>query len=337
MRFLKATYFVFMITLMVACSKSPSPQQPLPEIGFTLDLDTKSAVDNSNLHVAGSQIIVYDVHSRTSPSEEDQSETGLVQYIDGEVLECDGAAWNFSPKIPWTKRGTHEFFAYYSKNGKDGSSVGATVRYESTINGASSQTFNISSRHLTLDNQFDFMYATASRDLIHNDYSPVPLSFKHLCAAVRFRIVNTGTSANTFKEFSITGMSDRATAEIKTTGTPVIVSTVTQYAQMQVARENGLAANGGSMFIHSNIGKVSSDGYFIMWPHSADQYDDIRFSLEMSDREIKDRLLSEVANVNNWQAGYKYTYNINVGDNFIIFESVDVVDWITDDLILEER
>jgi hypothetical protein len=57
----------------------------------------------------------------------------------------------------------------------------------------------------------------------------------------------------------------------------------------------------------------------------------------MSDREIKDRLLSEVANVNNWQAGYKYTYNINVGDNYIIFESVDVVDWITDDLILEER
>ena len=337
MRFLKATYFVFMITLMVACSKSPSPQQPLPEIGFTLDLDTKSAVDNSNLHVAGSQITVYDMHSRTSPSEEDQSEAGLVQYIDGEVLECDGAAWNFSPKIPWTKRGTHEFFAYYSKNGKDGSSVGAAVGYESTINGASSQTFNISSWQLTLDNQFDFMYATASRDLIHNDYSPVPLPFKHLCAAVRFRIVNTGTSANTFKEFSITGMSDRATAEIKTTGTPVIVSTVTQKAQMRVARENGLAANGGSMFIHSNIGKVSSDGYFIMWPHSADQYDDIRFSLKMYDREIKDRLLSEVANVNNWQAGYKYTYNINVGDNFIIFESVDVVDWITDDLILEER
>ena len=337
MRFLKATYFVFMITLMVACSKSPSPQQPLPEIGFTLDLDTKSAVDNSNLHVAGSQITVYDVHSRTSPSEEDQSEAGLVQYIDGEVLECDGAAWNFSPKIPWTKRGTHEFFAYYSKNGKDGSSVGATVEYESTIDGASSQTFNILPWQLTLDNQFDFMYATASRDLIHNDYSPVPLSFKHLCAAVRFKIVNTGTYANTFKEFSITGMSDSATAKIKTTGTPVIVSTVTQNAQMQVARENELAANGGGMFIHSNIGKVSSDGYFIMWPHSADQYDDIRFSLEMSDREIKDRLLSEVANVNNWQAGYKYTYNINVGDNFIIFESVDVVDWITDDLILEER
>ena len=84
-----------MITLMVACSKSPSPQQPLPEIGFTLDLDTKSAVDNSNLHVAGSQITVYDVHSRTSPSEEDQSEAGLVQYIDGKVLECDGVAWNF--------------------------------------------------------------------------------------------------------------------------------------------------------------------------------------------------------------------------------------------------
>lgn len=337
MRFLKATYFVFMITLMVACSKSPSPQQPLPEIGFTLDLDTKSAVDNSNLHVAGSQITVYDVHSRTSPSEEDQTEAGLVQYIDGEVLECDGAAWNFSPKIPWTKRGTHEFFAYYSKNGKDDSSVGATVEYESTIDGASSQTFNILPWQLTLDNQFDFMYATASRDLIHNDYSPVPLSFKHLCAAVRFKIVNTGTSANTFKEFSITGMSDSATAKIKTTGTPVIVSTVTQNAQMLVTRENGLAANGGSMFIHSNIGKVSSDGYFIMWPHSADQYDDIRFSLKMYDREIKDRLLSEVANVNNWQAGYKYTYNINVGDNFIIFESVDVVDWITDDLILEER
>ena len=44
-----------------------------------------------------------------------------------------------------------------------------------------------------------------------------------------------------------------------------------------------------------------------------------------------------MATVNNWQSGYKYTYNINVGDDRIIFESVDVVDWINDDLILEER
>lgn len=336
MRFIKETYIVFLIGFAAACSKNPAPETKLPEIGFTLDLHTKATVDNSNLHTAGSQITVFDVHSRTSPSEEDQSEAGIVQYIDGKVLECDGSGWAFSPKIPWTKRGTHEFFAYYSKNGEDGSSVGTTVGYESTVDGASSQTFKTSSWQLTLDNQFDFMYATAFRDLIHNDYSPVPLPFKHLCAAIRFRIVNTSTTANTFEEFSITGMSDRATAEIKTSGTPVIVSSVTPGEQMKSTTKNELAANGGSMFVHANLGKVDDDGYFIMWPHNSSQYDGIRFSLEMSDREIN-RSLSEVANVTNWQAGYKYTYNINVGDNFIIFESVDVVDWITDDIILEER
>mgnify|MGYP003486101084 FL=1 len=137
MRYIKPTYFIFLIVFAAACSKNPVPETMSPEIGFTLGLQSKTTVDNSNLHTSGSQITIYDVHSRTSPSEEDQSEAGLVQYIDGRVLECNGSEWTFSPKIPWTKRGTHEFFAYYSKNGKDGSSVGATVGYESSIDGAS--------------------------------------------------------------------------------------------------------------------------------------------------------------------------------------------------------
>lgn len=328
-----------MITLMVACSKSPSPQQPLPEIGFTLDLDTKSAVDNSNLHVAGSQITVYDVHSRTSPSEEDQSEAGLVQYIDGKVLECDGAAWNFSPKIPWTKRGTHEFFAYYSRNAADGSSMdGVTVGYESTVDGAAVQTFNLPSWRLTPDNQFDFMYATALRDLIHQDYSPVPLPFRHLFAAVRFRLVNTSTANNTFQEFSLSGMSDTGAASIKTTGAPVITSqSITAGDQMVSTVDKELLSGGGSMYIHAGVGKVTEDGYFLMWPHTADLYKNIKFTLKMSRKTIEGKALTEMATVNNWQSGYMYTYNINVGDDFIIFESVDVVDWINDDLILEER
>lgn len=342
MRIIKTICCVLTAILSVACSKTPSQEQELPVIAFTLDMpQVKSIVDPSNLHTSGSQITLFDVHSRTSPSEEDQSEAGLVQYIDGKKLTCDGSIWDFDSKIPWTKRGTHEFIAYYSKNAVDGSSVADdVVTYESTADGASMHTLKIASSEdpwrLTLEDQFDFMYATAYRDLIHKDYSPVQLPFKHLFAAVRFRIVNTGTQARSLKSFTIKGMADKGYAEILTSGSPSI--TVQNGGNhMEVTATKALAANGGSLYVHSGTGKVAEDGYFLMWPHTAAYYANISFDLELSNMSRTDINLSDLSSVNNWQSGYRYTYNINVGDNFITFESVDVVEWINDDIILEER
>ena len=342
MRIFKIIYCVLTAILCVSCSKSPSQEQELPTMDFTFDMpQVKTIVDESNLHTTGSQITLFDVHSRTSPSEEDQSEAGLVQYIDGKKLTFNGSNWDFDSKIPWTKRGTHEFIAYYSKNAVDGSSVdGVSVTYESTVDGASLQTLYVASKatpwKLTLDNQFDFMYATAYRDLIHQDYSSVQLPFKHLFAAVRFRIVNTGTQTRTLNSFTIKGMADRGNAEIWTSGSPSI--TVTSSGdQMKVTETKALAANGGSVYVHAGTGKVAEDGYFLMWPHTKAYYDNIKFDLKLSDMNRTDMDLSDLSSVNNWQSGYRYTYNINVGDNFITFESVDVVEWIVDDLILEER
>lgn len=342
----KITYIISMALILLSCSKHTSEDENIPYIDFVMEqAETKSIIDGTNLNTSGSKIILYDVHSMTSPSEEDQSEAGLVQYLEGEVLTCDGSGWNFNRRIPWTKRGTHQFIAHFSKNANDGGSTvpeGIPVGYLSTVDGESAQTLNVASEakkwHLTKENQFDFMYANAYRDLIQKDYSPVPLPFKHLFAAVRFRVVNTGIESRNFEGFHLTGMSDSGCAVIEYNKNPNYSVSVTSGNQMEYdGAAVPLASGGGSVFVHAGQGKISENGYFLMWPQNASQYSNIKLNLQMSDKSLENTLLTSISSVNNWQAGYKYTYNINVGDDFIIFELVDVVDWIEDDLILEER
>jgi hypothetical protein len=46
--------------------------------------------------------------------------------------------------------------------------------------------------------------------------------------------------------------------------------------------------------------------------------------------------LAENPTIKTWAAGNKYIYKIDISDNIISFDVIRVVDWINDDIILEE-
>ena len=64
------------------------------------------------------------------------------------------------------------------------------------------------------------------------------------------------------------------------------------------------------------------------WPYDSDWEWDNPVSVTFN--------LASKGDVNNWRAGRKYIYNINIHDNRISF-SVKVVPWIEDEIILDER
>ena len=95
--------------------------------------------------------------------------------------------------------------------------------------------------------------------------------------------------------------------------------------------------------------KYGEDGFILIWPHTIADFSRATATLtyQMETWHRRDGWewdnpvsvtfnLASKGDVNNWRAGRKYIYNINIHDNRISF-SVKVVPWIEDEIILDER
>ena len=84
--------------------------------------------------------------------------------------------------------------------------------------------------------------------------------------------------------------------------------------------------------------KIGKDGCILVWPHDSSKLQKAVATLDTDrlgtattdviDLFIKDR-------IEQWQAGRKYIYTIEIADNRISF-SAKVVPWVIDDITLEE-
>ena len=80
---------------------------------------------------------------------------------------------------------------------------------------------------------------------------------------------------------------------------------------------------------------------FLIWPHSAadlaNAVIEIKYKLGNNNTETTNKIqLSENYTVKTWLAGNKYKYLIAVTDDNISLDVMRVVEWINDDVILEE-
>jgi hypothetical protein len=315
----------------------------VPNIGLDMDMaQTKALITPENLNTSGSRMIVYDVH---------QKENGLDQYMDDQYMEYRDGQWNFITKpeggeviqIPWTKKGVHNFFAYNTYDAAASKALPVKVGYtffeDNSSYTAKHQYLQIplyENWTLTKDNQFDFIYAYATRDVATGGYAPVPMEFKHLFAAVTVEVKNVSSANLTLNSLSFSNIKTSGNASVPFQGNVSYTLAPSSGTGLFLENPRQTIAQGGSCSLYTSYGE---GGAFLIWPHSAP--DLVNATIELTYRQgNSDRTasvnLAENQTIKTWAAGNKYIYKIDISDNTISFDVIRVVDWINDDIILEE-
>lgn len=323
----------------------------------------KSVITAGNFQTAGNTVRVYDrltVGNRTD------------LYINGRDAEYrndpqilpDGtvtsAGWHFMDGSRyWTRSGTHLFTAFLSgyhvsdKNETGGSffndiddiiadpSDQSRPKLAVEYNDADGS-LNIENWRISASNQFDFMYASHTRNVetAISPYAPVPLKMEHLFTAVQFNITNMvdyyPDSEATL--FILNGLNLSGSATVTPAASGCDVNTeINGTGQLTVNRTSALAYN-QPYNVFANVGNIGDDGCLLIWPHSQSELGaaSVELRLNNSIGSIGDHYELSLANedVTRWDAGNRYIYNFYIQDNRITF-TVEVVGWIYDDVIIE--
>lgn len=320
----------------------------------------KSVITAGNFQTAGNTVRVYDrltVGNRTD------------LYINGRDAEYrndpqilpDGtvtsAGWHFMDGSRyWTRSGTHLFTAFLSgyhvadKNKTGGSFFNdiddiiadpsdqsrpkLAVEYDDADG-----SLNIENWRISASNQFDFMYASHTRNVetAISPYAPVPLKMEHLFTAVQFNITNMVDYYPDSKAdiVILNGLNLSGSATVTPAASGCDVNTeINGTGQLTVNRTSALAYN-QPYNVFANVGNIGDDGCLLIWPHSQSELGAASVELYLSD-SIGEHYVLSLANedVTRWDAGNRYIYNFYIQDNRITF-TVEVVGWIYDDVIIE--
>ena len=229
---------------------------------------------------------------------------------------------------------------------------------------ASTESLIIKEWKLSTVNQFDFMYAHHTRDLEDinelDPYRPVPLQMKHLFAAVQFNVVNLipedVESSVKIGGIFLYNIRASGSAVIKRNGSGGELMPVIELNDniKQIFRTNFsgyLTVSYGvsnAVNVFKNEGNIGDDGFILLWPQSRDIlgepgiidkasciYAQLTIQKSASETDPETATISlATSEIRSWDAGKKYIYNIYIQDNRISF-TVEVVDWIVDDVTIE--
>ena len=363
-----AYIFVAFALILNGCDKHTDTPGVSEDAYISLKLNvaekTKSLINpdsqTSNFQTAGSRITLYDVYTPSA----DEGSADLIQYLDEQNLRCDGSDWIFTKsqtndeeiKIPWTKSGQHDFFAYNSHDAASGQSIPYAVGYSSFEDNPASNTtgrhqyFRVpASGDITLttqNNQYDFIYSSKNRDILVEGHDEVEMNFKHLFAAVYFEVKNISQNTIRLNIFSLGGIKDKGNAEIAYNGNVTLSLSATKASALFEQNPNKELKTGESYVIYSGCGAGQA---FLIWPHTIADFDNASFYINYNpgkdrwdnwnnaeDPEVELSGADSPYKVNNWAAGSVYKYYITITDNNISLSVIKVIDWINDDVILEE-
>lgn len=347
------TYFLLAIgVLSLSCVKTETVTQDetanVP-IFFNTEAGTlaesKSIITSTEtFNKAGNRLKVYDKHTIGTSS---------AMYIDGLEYTYGAGGWTSEPTKYWTKEGIHEFSvhnSYITATQAQGTGVSAP---EVTYN---QQDKSLSISKWTPDHRFDFLYASASRDLsAPNPYAPVHLQMKHLLCAVQFNIedlipkIDDHATKIKFNSIKISNFKNTANITIPFKGEPEIsfetgLNSITLDGQTQelefakpfnIFKGNEYGDEGCLLFLPHNreiFETVSIDLVYTEIRWEAGNYGQWNQKTETKRKSIN---LSSQGNASNWKTGNKYIYSFLIHDDKISFK-VDVVPWVIDDVILDE-
>lgn len=197
------------------------------------------------------------------------------------------------------------FFAYYPY----GNSA-FTIQSAANATGAPTYAYTVPS---AIVNQVDVMTAQ-NVNILGGGSSPVSLTFKHRCAAIRFSVTNDRSSAITLNSVSIEG--------VKYTGT-LNEETWTLGSSVNSSSSNPFTLNYGSSIAASATANVTgTTNIFLMLPQTLPATAKIKLVVDNEELE------AEITGT--WVAGKQYNYSLTVKNDVIIVvdEYTEIVDWV---------
>lgn len=184
----------------------------------------------------------------------------------------------------------------------------------------------------------DILYASAERDLYGNeDYSTVPLHFRHACAGVQFNLVNA--SSNVLKDvrnIRLVGLQNRGNFTFDSQGSAAWVldgSTIGESDSEQPFGGMCTLPDGG-LPVNLNVKHPLYDEKVLMVLPQTIYKTPVTLHLEYikegdAEYAVRNIELGWLGGVTptEWKSGEKYEYNLTITDNTITFEVI-VVDWV---------
>ena len=184
----------------------------------------------------------------------------------------------------------------------------------------------------------DILYASAERDLKDNeDFSTVPLHFRHACAGVQFNLVNASSNVLTsVRNIRLVGLQNRGDFVFDSKGSAAWEldgSTVGANDDNQPFGGLCTLPNGG-LPVNLNVKHPLYDEKVLMILPQTIYKTDVTLHLEYikegdTEYAMRDIELGWLGGTTptEWKSGEKYEYNLTITDNTITAEVI-VVDWV---------
>lgn len=266
------------IAAIAALSALCSCQKETPEqssnVVFDVNVEeegTKSLLRYNNFKTSGNELHVYDQLSF--------SENVSAWYIN-DTLRANGSAWVLDDEYPWTRNGTHRFFAWLCKDNTVNPALSPETLFGSKfVFDSNNSKIEIAATEMTVTGpQFDFLY---SEPVVRpmgagSNHDAVPLNMKHLFSAISVGAQNTMEESDvTVTEVKILGLKNRKSATIKFDGT------TPQVTYANAAHTENFVSTHSGVTIQHNIERnkrmrdimtgVDATKPILVWPQTASE------------------------------------------------------------------
>lgn len=285
--------------------------------------------NNIDLNTSGHTMVVYDYMQANLNSP--VGTTGW--YMDGVTMECDpNGGWHYSgdyedSEFLWLDQTRHSFFGWLVMSS---SPVTPSFSKESMVLSIPEIEFTAST------SVWDFMYSgvqpryyeKAPADGGRPDISPVDLDvdleMKHLFSAFRFYVKNQRGTPVQIESVILNNIHTKKRAEISYGVQSESLNYLPTDANGRQYDDVDITGNTGSVATGAQINAFGSDdGYFMVWPQTADEFADasivIKFTQGGGAEQTKEFKLNELGQT-EWLAGNRYSYNITFSDKQIDLE-----------------
>ena len=302
--------------LLLTVALTGCQQEPLPAsddaIRFSVapaevTLQTKAGKPNDSAYLitVGKEALLYGSYYVAGSADK----TSLFG-TGGTTLACTevtatGSTWSYDPLKYWDNRYSFDFRAIFPKE-----------KVEGNITEGSSSQVNIS---YAMSAGYDLMVAAATGQTKATPAAPVPLTFTHACAAVRFLFTD---GSNTYE------LRDLQLKNIATTGT-LRYGASTPWAPSSAATYQwGRTTPWPIPNADAQTGEgTAPEGWYYVVPQTLSSAAEIYFTYAVSssatDQNIpvtlKLNTSGSASNITSWDAGKAYTYKIAIQANSISF------------------
>ena len=262
---------------------------------------TDKAATRGSLVTSSASISPFGVSCSVYPAAGTYTSYGCGSYFYKQPVTANTPTSYFRPTSDYRL----SFFGYYPY-----SDAALTVQSTANTTGAPTYTYTVPS---VISSQLDVMTGQTT-DVLGGGTSPVSITMKHRCAAIRFSVTNCRSSAITLTSISIEG--------VKCTGT-LNEDTWTLSSSVNSSSSNPFTLSYGSTIAASTTADVTgTTNIFLMLPQT--------IPAEAMIKAVVDGEEFEAAIDGSWVAGKQYNYSIEVTNSTIIVvdEESDVEDWV---------